>query len=238
MRAALVSVAAVVAFVALTFSPAYGGITLYPANNGFELPNLTGNGGGQGNAYGYANQLGGEGPLTIPGWTFTGGSGVAANGSAFGVSGAVNGNHDGTMSTYGQAGLLQGGDGTLTGTSISQSVGGFVAGVAVINFSAENRACCSGGSETLNVFLNGALIDTVVAPSGSFQDYSTLAVPVSAGANTIAFAGRTSGGDQTVFIDTVSITNTPSPTPEPASVVVWSVACAAGLFVIRRRRKA
>ena len=60
--------------------------TIYPTNDGFEEPDL----GSGGNAYGYANQSGGSGPLNptpgIPGWTFVGGSGVAANGSNFNVS--------------------------------------------------------------------------------------------------------------------------------------------------------
>ena len=130
---------------------------------------------------------------TVPGWTISGNPGEAANGSAFGVTGATNGNSDGTTSTAGQAALFQGGDGTLTGTAITQSVT-IPRGPLTINFAAEERGCCSGtNNESLNVYLDGNLIDTVTSSqlsTGSFTSFSTPATAVlAAGAHTIGFAG-------------------------------------------------
>ena len=154
--------------------------TIYPANNGFEVNDL-GSGAG---AYEYG---------TVPGWTISGNPGEAANGSAFGVTGATNGNSDGTTSTAGQAALFQGGDGTLTGTAITQSVT-IPRGPLTINFAAEERGCCSGtNNESLNVYLDGNLIHTVTSSqlsTGSFTSFSTPATAVlAAGAHTIGFAG-------------------------------------------------
>src|SRR5262249_29992930 len=74
---------------------------IYPANNGFEVPNL-----GAGiSAYGYGSpEAAAAGLPALPpgsGWTFTGTAGIAANGSNFNVNGASNGNSDGTTSTSG-----------------------------------------------------------------------------------------------------------------------------------------
>jgi hypothetical protein len=223
MRVLFPSIAAVLTLSAMTLGSALAAV-IYPSNNGFESPDL---GSGSG-AYEYGN---------MPGWTVSvaaGFVGEAANGSAFSVSGATNGNSDGTTSTVGQAAFLQHGDGTLAVSSITQSVGGFVAGTASIQFSAENRPF-AGGFSTLTVFLDGTLIDTVVAPTGSFQDYSSGPIAVTAGSHTIGFAGNENGGDQTVFVDTVSIINTPS-VPEPASLVLFGMG-AAGLFAVARRRR-
>src|SRR3989442_1318728 len=66
-------------------------VTIYPVNDGFEVPDQ-GSGGG---AYSYNT-----GGAT---WSLVGGAGLAANGSAFGVSGASNGNaNGGATSTSGQ----------------------------------------------------------------------------------------------------------------------------------------
>ena len=51
-----------------------------------------------------------------------GGTGIAANGMHFYVINAANGNHDGTTSTNGQTGFIQFGDGTLSGSVISQTL--------------------------------------------------------------------------------------------------------------------
>jgi hypothetical protein len=193
--------------------------TIYPVNNGFEINNL---GSGSG-AYEYG---------TVPGWTLSGNPGEAANGSAFGVSGAGLTNHDGTASTAGQAALLQGGDGTIGGVSISQSISGFYTGPATVTFSAENRGCCSGGASTVNVYMDGTLIDSVTPPTNSFQTYTITGLTETRGSHTLSFAGSITGGDQTAFIDTVSLTSV----PEPASVVLFGLG-AVGLLVARRRKR-
>ncbi len=97
-------------------------------------------------------------------------------------------------SPSGQAAFLQGGDGTLAGTSISQSVGGFApASEASITFLAEDRQHVGGGgttSQSLMVYVNGNLVDTVTPTSSSgFTSYTTPLIPVNGGFNTISFAG-------------------------------------------------
>ena len=100
--------------------------TINPLNDGFEESNLGSS------AYQYSP------PSTS--WTYHGLAGIAANGSAFGVAGATNGNHNGATSTAGQAAFLQMGDGTLgqNGSYISQMIS-LAAGSYDLNFSMEGR---------------------------------------------------------------------------------------------------
>lgn len=203
---------AIIALVSIRSAHA-GYMIIDPANNNFTSPSIPG-----GYEYG-----------SVPSWTpVGGGAGVAANGSAFGV----------LASPSGQAAFLQGGDGTIGGVSISQTVSGFagVPGLAEITFLAEDRLYVNGGvaSQSMNVYLNGTLIDTVTPTSTTgFTSYTTPLVAVNAGTNTISFAGGGSGGDSTTFVTGVTI----AATPEPASIVTLGLACVAGLFWLRRRRQ-
>jgi len=205
------------------------GVIIYPGNDGFELPDL----GSGPNAYGYANSGGGSGPLTIPSWTFIGGSGVAANGSAFNTSNATNGNFGvPATSTAGQAGLMQGGDGTIAGVSISQAIT-LPAGTAVLNYSEEAR---SNAGVDVNVYLDGTLIGSSSPVAGNTFDPVVLSLGVvAAGSHTIAFAGnQLIGGDRTTFIDNVSVTVT----PEPSSIVLLVGGAVGLLLTVRRQRRA
>jgi len=201
--------------------------TITPVNDGFERPDL---GSGVG-AYGYVNQAQ---FLVVPGWTAVGGgAGVAANGSAFNVSNAdnVNFNPFGT-STAGQAGLLQGGDGTLTGAAYTQTLAGFAAGTATISLKIEERPT-GNSDETVSVFLDGVLLNTFTpASTSTFNLVTTTPVSVTAGSHTIGFAGTAGTGDTTVFIDSISVNNVA--VPEPASFALFGLG-AFGLFVIKRR---
>ncbi len=210
MRATLSITAVLLSLLTLTLSPAYGGVTIN--NSGFTSPPL-GSGAG---AYEYGN---------VPGWTLSnlGNTGVAANGSAFGVK----------NSPTGQAALMQGGDGTLAGAAITQTVTGFTNGEYLITFLAEDRQHASGygSSQSLMVFMDGNLIDTVTPTSSTgFTSYAIPLVSLSAGSHTIGFAGGGSGGDSTSFVTNVSIT------PEPTSLAIWGVVIAGGLLVARRRK--
>src|SRR5256886_10494872 len=169
--------------------------TIYPINNGFEQPDL---GSGCG-AYQYNP--------SNPGWTFTNSSGITANESCFGVAGATNGNNNNAaISTSGQAGLLQGGDGTLVGVSISQTLSVPAAGNLVAYFSLEGRPYYDGPNG-VNVFLDGAQVGNTLFPAalGSFNGASVNLGNVTAGNHTIAFAGTVPEGDHTTFVDNVRL---------------------------------
>jgi hypothetical protein len=220
---------------------------IYPVNNGFEVPNL-----GSGIlAYGYGPDAAALGAIALPsssgvGWTFTGTTGIAANGSEFAVSGATNGNHDGTNSTSGQAAFIQALNGTFhfPVNSISQTLSGFVAGSASVTFSIEQRGSTGGGNNPIDVKLDGQDLGTYLASSSSsFNTITTPFVSVTAGSHTISFTGTNSStdlnSDNTEFIDNVSVNNVSvDSAPEPASLTLLGIAAASGLgYSAWRRRK-
>jgi len=172
-------------------------LTLYPINNGFEQPDL---GSGCG-AYQYD-------PPSL-GWTFLNSSGIAANASCFGVADATNGNNNnGAISTSGQAGLLQGGDGTLGGVSFSQMLSLPASGNWTAYFSLEGRPT-NDGANGINVFVDGVQVGSTLFPAalGSFNGASVNVGNLSAGSHTIGFAGTVPEGDHTTFVDNVRLAN-------------------------------
>jgi sugar lactone lactonase YvrE len=187
--------AAFAMFAVACFASTASALTVYPINNGFEQPDL-----GSGCfAYQYNPPS--------PGWTFLNSSGIAANESCFGVAGATNGNNNNAaISTSGQAGLLQGGDGTLAGVSFSQTLSVPAAGNWVAYFSLEGRPD-NDGANGVNVFFDGAQVGNTLFPAalGSFNGASVNLGNLSAGSHTIAFAGTIPEGDHTTFIDNVRL---------------------------------
>jgi hypothetical protein len=171
------------------------GLTVYPVNNGFDQPDL-----GSGcDAYQYNPPS--------PGWTFLNSSGIAANESCFDVAGATNGNNNnGVLSTSGQSGLLQGGDGTLGGVSFSQALSLPAAGNWVAYFSLEGRPYYDGPNG-VNVFLDGVQVSNTLFPAapGSFNGASVNLGNLTAGSHTLAFAGTEPEGDHTTFVDNVRL---------------------------------
>jgi autotransporter-associated beta strand protein len=147
-------------------------------NLGFESPSL-----GSGN---YAYNPGGAS------WTLYS-SGIAANGSAFGNPNAPEGV---------QAAYLQ-----LYGT-ISQPLAGFAPGTNyTITYSAAQRGTVQNGGQTWNVVIDGTVIKTN-SPGAVATSYTTYTAnfTASAAVHTLAFVGTDlNGGDNTVFIDNVSI---------------------------------
>jgi hypothetical protein len=147
---------------------------------GFESPNV---GTGSFGAFQY-NPTG-------TAWTFSGGAGVAGNGSGF-----TSGNPNAPEGT--QVGFLQ-----MTG-SISQSVN-FAAGSYTLGFAAAQRANY-GGAQSFQVLIDGQVVGTFSGLSAAYASYTTSVFTVAAGHHTITFQGLDpDGGDDTAFIDQVSL---------------------------------
>ena len=129
-------------------------------------------------------------------WAFSGspgnGSGVAGNGSAF-----TSGNPAAPQGS--QVAFLQG------QASITQTVAGWAAGTYAISFEAARRGNY-GGVEDFEVLVDGNVVGTFKPSTTSYQAYTTSTFTVSAGSHVIQLVGiNTAGGDDTDFIDSVSI---------------------------------
>lgn len=167
-------------------------------NAGFEAPAQ----GSGGTAYTYLSGLNNF-------WTYSGNTGVAANGSIFNVVGA----------TGNQAAFLQfaaaGPKGTAT-PSISQDFY-FAGSQFSTNFLAETRAGYSG-SDPLAVFVDAIQLTfsglSSITPSSTsaFTTYTSDLIALSAGNHTLKFVGLANQGDRTSFVDEVKINSVPEPT--------------------------
>lgn len=130
-------------------------------------------------------------------WTFSAqsgnsGSGIVANGSAFGNPNAPDGSQAGFVQSFG---------------SITQTISGFVPGTTyVVSYAAAQRSgAAQHGGETWNVTIDGNVIQTNTPGGTSYAPYSTTFV-ASATTHTLAFVGTNlNGDDNTVFIDNVLI---------------------------------
>lgn len=147
-------------------------------NNGFETPALAAN------AFQY-NPVGGS-------WTFTGGSGIARNGSGFNNAAATEG---------AQVGLVQ------NLNSITQSITVPTTGLYVLSFLSAARNNANGGN-TLNVNIDGAPVITAYTPLAktSYEGVTTAILNLTAGSHDIQFVGTTPTPDRTSFVDNVRLT--------------------------------
>jgi hypothetical protein len=149
------------------------------ADYGFETPPV----GSDSGAFAYR-------PIGSP-WTFTDSAGVAGNGGAF-----TGGNPAAPEGS--QVAFLQE-QGTL-----SQSIY-FPAGIYSLSFQAAQRRNVAS-SQTFRVEVDGAVVGTFTPSGTNYQSYATDGFPVTAGYHTITFVGlNPAGGDNTAFIDAVSI---------------------------------
>ena len=158
-------------------------------DGGFETPSV----GSGGSAYQYD-------PAASP-WTFVGLAGVSGNGSAF---------------TYGNPSAPQGSQvAILQGTgSFSQQVT-LAAGTYAVSFGAAQRAYNQSSSQTFYVSIDGFAVGTFRPSGAAYSAYTTHSLMVAAGAHTIAFIGiNPNGGDNTAFIDQVSINVAPPPSSQ------------------------
>ena len=157
-------------------------------NPSFETPRL-------GSSYRYRPSGAGVG------WTFTGGSGIQANGSAWRGAAAP----DGTQTAFIQN----------LGT-IAQAIT-LNAGTYALTFRAARRSFSepSGGVQPIRVTLDGVQVGGLVTPPGiSFTAFSIPITITSSGAHTIQFAGTDGSGDKSTFLDMVALT------PDASSILV------------------
>jgi hypothetical protein len=126
-------------------------------------------------------------------WAFSGNSGISANNSAF-----TSGNPPAPQGT--QVAFLQ-----ITG-SFTQTVAGWAAGSYVLTFDAAQRANFQASRQDFQVLVDGAVVSTFTPSGTAYQGYITAAFTVTAGSHTIKFQGLdTAGGDNTAFIENVSV---------------------------------
>jgi hypothetical protein len=146
-------------------------------DSSFESPNL----GAGGNAYQY-------GALGTS-WTFSGTSGIAANGSNFNNANAPVGD---------QVGFIQ------NGGAISQNITFAESGTYTIGFEAAYRNN-GAGMNPVYVEVDGVVYGCCNPASTDFQSFRTAAFSLAAGTHNVTFRGVNPGGDRTTFIDRVSI---------------------------------
>jgi YD repeat-containing protein len=151
------------------------------ANANLETPD---EGSGTYGAFAY-NPTGGS-------WTFSGASGLAGDGSGF-----TDGNPNAPQGD--QVAFMQG-----TG-SFSQSVT-FAAGTYRIQFKAAQRQNYQAAQQDFQVRIDGNVVGAFTPASTSYGSYQTGAFDVAASSHTIQFiALNTAGGDNTAFVDDLSV---------------------------------
>ena len=136
-------------------------------------------------------------------WTYSGGAGVTNNQSPF-----TSGNPNAPEGT--QVALIQ-----KIG-SIRQSIS-MEAGTYVINFEAAQRGNFGVSAETFQVLVDGSVVGTFNNLSGTaYTPLSTPIFSVTAGVHTLTFLGTNmNGGDNTVFLDQVSVDQPPTGPVDP-----------------------
>jgi hypothetical protein len=131
--------------------------------------------------------------LAATSWTFANSAGISTNNSAFTGSNPVS--PEGT-----QVAFLQG-----TGGTISQSVPNWTAGTYTISLNAAQRNYLSSHQD-FQILVDSTVVGTFTPTSTSYQVVTTPAFAVTAGSHTVTLKGLdTIGGDNTVFLDTVTV---------------------------------
>jgi len=135
----------------------------------------------------------------------------------------------------------------LQGTSsLSQIFNAATAGSATVSWLAAGRPDFGGpgagiaGDQTYDVFLNGNLLGAYATSSGQAFTLASTIGNILAGLNTLSFVGTdlSRTGDQTSFIDLVSVESIASTdVPEPITLAIFGAALA-GMAMTTRRRKA
>jgi hypothetical protein len=129
------------------------------------------------------------GPTGTP-WAFVGGAGIASNGSPF-TSGNPN-------SPNGSQVLFLQNVGGVSQTAT------FPAGTYTINLSAAARAN-GGGNQTVKVLVDGTVVGTFAVKGSAYTTWTTASFTLAAGSHIITIQGTSKTGDNTAFIDQVTV---------------------------------
>jgi alpha-L-rhamnosidase len=178
---------------------------------GFETPVVTG--------YAY--------DPTSSAWTFSGQSGISANGSGF------TGNNPNAPGGS-QVAFVQ-----SLGT-MSQTFQGLITGATYsVTFMAAQRSGTNGGGETWQVLIGSSVIGSFAPPESatSYTSYSANFVATGA-TQTLTFAGTdTKGGDNTIFIDNIQMSLVSPLVASPGNglaTLVWPTSAGASAYRIQR----
>ena len=126
------------------------------------------------------------------GWVFNRQGGIQRNGSAWGAATAPEGQ---------QTAFLQGG-----GAQMAQTLN-LPAGTYSVSFHAARRAY-QGIAQPLQLSIDGIAIGTPISPtSTAFALYTSASFTVSAGSHTVRFTATNPTGDNTAFVDAVTLHN-------------------------------
>ncbi len=127
-------------------------------------------------------------------WSYSGTSGISGNNSGF-----TSGNPWAPQGQ--QVAFIQN-----LGT-ISQAVANWSAGNYHINLQAAQRANFGASNQTFQVLVDGNVVATYNPQKPTYDYFTTSTFAVSAGSHTISFKGMASAGDNSVFLDNISITS-------------------------------
>jgi hypothetical protein len=126
-------------------------------------------------------------------WTYTGGTGISANGSGYTANNPV-------APAGNQVAFLQ-----ALG-SISQTVTFPAAGSLVLTFqSAQRNYPQPFGRQTVSVSIDGQVAANIVPAGTTYQTYYAMLPPVAAGDHVIAISGLSGSPNDTAFVDAISI---------------------------------
>src|SRR5260370_160239 len=143
-------------------------------------------------------------PTASP-WTFVGQAGVSGNGSGF-TSGNPNAPQGSQIAVLQNAG------------SFSQELT-LTAGFYAISFSAAQRATYQSSTQTFQLLIDGVALASFTPASTSYATFTTNVFTIADGVHTITFFGlNPNGGQNTAFIDQVTLNTAPPPPPPPTQL--------------------
>ena len=125
-------------------------------------------------------------------WTFAGQSGLSGNGTAF-----TSGNPAAPQGS--QVAFLQ------NQGVISQSIDNFKAGNYTLSLSAAQRGNYGLSNQTFAVLIDQTVVATFNPQSTSYQSLQTASFSLTVGTHTISFVGMGPAGDNTVFLDNITL---------------------------------